>query len=47
MLEDAHRMLLLRQRMARAQTIFVDDDHLARLDVAHIGRVDQIECAGF
>ena len=45
--EDAHRMFLRRQRMRRTQTVFVDHDHFARLNVANIGRVDQIEGAGF
>src|SRR5216684_2898885 len=33
--------------MRRTQTVLIDYDHLARLNVANIGRVDQIERAGF
>ena len=33
--------------MDRPQPAVADDQHFARLDVAHVGRADQIERAGF
>ena len=45
-LEHAVRQRRRRERADRFQAVRPDDDHLAGLDVAHVGRVDQIERAG-
>ena len=45
-LEDAVGERRRRKRMQRAQAAVADDHHLAGLDVAHVGRADQIERAG-
>ena len=45
-LEDAVRERRRRERLDRPQPAVADDQHLARLDVAHVGRADQIERAG-
>ena len=45
-LEDAVRERRGRKRLERPQPVGADDQHLARLDVAHVGGADQIERAG-
>ena len=45
-LEHAVRERRRRERLQRAQAAVADDQHLARLDVADVGRADQIERAG-
>jgi hypothetical protein len=44
-LEDAHRMRAFGERVRCVQTFAIDNDHLARLNVAHIARFDEIEGA--
>ena len=46
-LENAMRQLRIRKRLDRTQAVRADDQHLARLDVAHVGEADQVEAAGF
>ena len=46
MLEDAERLALGAERAQAAQPPAPDHHHLARLDVALVGRADQVERAG-
>src|SRR5438046_3075860 len=45
-LEHAKRRLFLRERRLGANSLVADDHHLARLHLADIFGVDEIECAG-
>ena len=45
-LEDAVRERLRRERLERPDRRAADDQHLARLDVAHVGGADEVERAG-